>query len=248
MGLDFVDIVFRVEKAFDVSLSEDDFDALVSDRDILVGDLYDFILKKLHLHDVGRYDFGLNHALWMEMQSVLHRVAQAPPGGVELKTPLATLFPRKIRRKAWEALRAACPFRVRKLDYPKVVRTIGFLLAATVVLIEQFQIWQLPAVNWLWPLLGLLGLWMLAETYLKVLSVLAPLRTRFPSGITTVKDLCRAVLATNYVDICRDVELPQDERSLKVWQQLTQILVDVLGVDADQITFRSRLVRDLAMT
>ena len=111
MGLDLVDIAFCVEKAFGVSLSEDDLDALVSDRDILVGDLYDLILEKLHLRDVARHDFGLNHALWTEMQGVLCRVTQVPPDWIELKTRLATLFPRKTRCKTWEALRKACPFR-----------------------------------------------------------------------------------------------------------------------------------------
>jgi len=61
-----------------------------------------------------------------------------------------------------------------------------------------FQIWQVPGAQWLWPALGLLGVWTLVETYVKMLAILRPWRIRFPSGIATVKDLCRAVLAANW--------------------------------------------------
>ncbi len=112
---------------------------------------------------------------------------------------------------------------------------------------EQFHIWQIPGAKWLWPLLGFLAIWMLVETYAKVLSALAPLRKSFPSGMVTVKDLCRYVLGANYVDFSRDIAIPFDERCLAVWEQLMQILVDTLGVDAEAVTFRARLVRDLGM-
>ena len=71
------------------------------------------------------------------------------------------------------------------------------MLAKGVGLIELCQIERLPVVKWLWPLLGWFGVGMLAETWIKVLAMLSPLRMRLPSGLTTVKALCRAVLATN---------------------------------------------------
>jgi hypothetical protein len=63
----------------------------------------------------------------------------------------------------------------------------------------------------------------------------------------TVKDLCRAVLATNCEDLGRDAGIPLDERAIAVWRELTGVLVESLGVDAERVTFRSRLVRDLGM-
>ena len=56
-----------------------------------------------------------------------------------------------------------------------------------------------------------------------------------------------ASLATNYADICRDVEVPQDDRCLEVWEKLVEILVDTLGVEPEKVTFRSRMVQDLGM-
>lgn len=247
MGLDLLDITFRIEEEFEIDLSSDDLDGIVRDRDITVGDLYELVLRKLHLRDFARYDVRLNYALWTELRGIIHSVTEVPLDQIELKTPLEELFPRKSRRATWKALRQASPYRIRTLDYPRAVRTAGFLLALVMALFEQVRIWQLPGVKWLWPLLGLLGVWMLVESYAKVLSILAPLRNCFPSGMTTVKDLCRAVLATNYADLGRHVEIPLDDRCLVVWERLTAILVEALGVDVDEVTFRSRLVKDLAM-
>jgi hypothetical protein len=245
MGLDFFDITYRIEKTFRIDFSNDDLMSLVRNQDITVGDLYDMVLKKMHLQDIGRYDIRLNRQFWLQMQSILHSATNVPSSQLELGLSLETPFPRPTRRDAWHALRAACPYRIPDLDYPHVVRISGLCLAAGVVLVEQFQIWQLPVINWLWPLLGLLGFWMFGETYLKIMSICAPLRNRFPSGMKSVKDLCRLVLAMNYADICNSVDIPLDQRHLSVWHNLVEVLADVLGVNPDEVTFRSRIVRDL---
>ena len=248
MGLDLLDITYRIERELNVEISHDDLLDVSRDNDITVGALYDLLLKKMYLLDVARNDIRLNYHLWREIQNVLHSVTDVRLDQIELSTPLETLFPQKTRREIWPALRDACPYRVRKLDYPKVVRVVGFSLTSAMVLVEQFHLWQIPGARWLWPALALFGFWMFSETNLKILSILAPLRSHFPSGMMTVKDFCRAVLATNYADVCENVEIPLDQRCLAVWQQLTKILAETLGVDADKITFRSRLIRDLAMS
>ncbi|MCL4191768.1 MAG: hypothetical protein KJZ87_08470 [Thermoguttaceae bacterium] len=94
-------------------------------------------------------------------------------------------------------------------------------------------------------MLGLIGIWMVSETYLKMLWMCRRLRNCLPARMATFKDLCRTVLATNYEEICSASEIPFDDRCLEVWWQLTGILADALGVEADAITFRSRLFQDL---
>ena len=178
MGIDFLDITFRIEKEFAIPISDDDVHGLVRNGDITVGDLYDFILTKMNLRDFSRNDIRLNYALWTELQALMHSVTEVPLEQVELKTPLETLFPIGTRRESWQAFRDACPYRVCKLDYPKFVRSIAFLLAAAVVLIEQFQILQFVGVGWLWPVLGLISVFLLVETYAKMLSILSHLRKR----------------------------------------------------------------------
>lgn len=248
MGVDFLDFTFRIERAFHVKMSEDDLSGLMRNQDIVVGDIYDFLLTKLDLHDVGRNDLRLNEYLWSEMRSALYSASVAPFEQISLGTPLEDLFPPKMRRALWKRLRENCPYKVRELDYSNWIRLGGFLLATGVVLLEHFQIWQIPGAQWFWPVLGILGMWMVGETYLKLLAICAPLRNSFPAKMKTVKDLCRSVLATNYADICNFAEIASDSRCARVWEGLVEVLVEVLGVDAADVTFRSRLVRDLGMS
>ena len=245
MGLDFLDITFRIEKAFGINVSKEEVFDLVRNQDIVVGDLYELILKKLHLRDAVRSSVQSNEYLWSQMRSALQSATQSPLEQIELGLSLESLFPRETRRARWAALRETCPYRIRELDYPQIVRFGGYLLAAGVVAIEQFQVWQIPGARWFWPLLGVIAVWMVGETYAKVLSICAPLRTRFPSGMATVKDLCRSVLASNYADISSGAEVLSDDRSAAVWEQLVEILATTLGVDPTEVTFRSRLFGDL---
>ncbi|HEX7380164.1 MAG TPA: hypothetical protein VF278_23790 [Pirellulales bacterium] len=245
MGLDLLDVRFRLEKTFHIDIGNDEFLGLLRNQDILIGDLYEFILRKLQLRDSGRHSFRLNQFLWCEMNAALSRATETPPERIELGLPLKTLFPRDARRTTWQALRDACPYKVGDLNYPGYVRAGGFLLAAAVVLLEQRQLWRMVGFKWFLPILGLFGVWMVGETYLKMLTFLAPWRTSFPARMRTVKDLCRGVLSANYAEICRAADVALDEHCAKVWEQLVEVLVEALGVDAAAVTFRSRLIRDL---
>ncbi|MBX3414599.1 MAG: acyl carrier protein, partial [Pirellulales bacterium] len=247
MGLDLLDIRFRVERSFGIKISDDEFLGMVRDNDITVGDLYTFILQRLNFRDVGRFDLAINRRLWTELQEVLSLVIGEPCGKIELGSRLDSLFPRETRRAQWDDLREALPYHIRELEYPRVIPVVGFLLAAGVVAIEQFHLWQLPWFRWLWPLFGLFGLWMLAEAYFKIMNVFAPFRTRFPARVKTVKDLCRTVLANNYAEICRGSVVHLDDRSLEIWQTLVEQLSHAVGVETDHVTFHSRLIRDLGM-
>ncbi|HEX5445338.1 MAG TPA: hypothetical protein VFW87_16050 [Pirellulales bacterium] len=245
MGLELLDILFRIEQTFHIDVSKEEIFDLTRNNDIIVGDLYEFILQKLHLRDFGRYDVRLNEGLWLEMQSVLQAASGAPLEQIELGLALEVLFPRETRRAQWNALREICPYKIRELDYSRFIRVCGFLLAAGVVVVEHGQIWQIPGAKWFWPFLGLFGVWMVSETYLKVLSVFAPLRNCFPKRMRTVKDLCRNVLSANYAEICKTSASALDERCSAVWEHLVEILVDSLGVEPGEVTFRSRLIADL---
>lgn len=65
-GLDLLDIKFRIERAYHIHVPQDDLVQLARRGDIVVGDVYEMILQKLQLCDVGRYDLRLNRYLWWE--------------------------------------------------------------------------------------------------------------------------------------------------------------------------------------
>src|SRR5690348_14837953 len=131
MGVDHLDIMFRIEKTFQIEMSKHDFEDLVRDFDITAGDLYDLLLKRLHLRDVGRLDYGLNLQLWSEMQQQISAATGLPREQIQLHVPLARLFPDEIRRETWDTLREASPYRIPELDYPPAVRALGYSLATS---------------------------------------------------------------------------------------------------------------------
>ena len=236
MGMDLLDIALRVEETFGISMPFSDIEGIARDRDILAGDLYELILRKLRAGETVRSDVRLNFAVWVELQQLVAKAAGVAAETVQLKSPLEKLFPLDTRRAAWEALRAASPYRVATLDYPRFVRRIGLSLAAAMAVFEQFHIWQIPGAFWLWWVIGLFGIWMFAETYGKVMWMLAAWRNRFPAGMKTVKDLVRNVLKNNSEAIVADKHagavnacIPVDDhRAIAVWQQLRQILSHAL--------------------
>ncbi len=246
MGIDLIDIEFRIAKTFEISVKGEFLD-LMDDQDILVGALYTHILKKVGLRDHARSDLRLNYALWRHMQDLIQDVTDVEVDHLELKTPLRDVFPPKTRRELWQILREDCPYNVPELEYPAWVPILGTTVALAAVAFEQFQVAQLPGWNWFWPLAGLLGIWMVAETYAKLLHVFDPWRVRFPANIKTVKDLCRLILSDNYEKFCGDAEISLDDRANEIWRKLKQILAEVLFVDEDKITFRSRLIQDLGL-
>jgi hypothetical protein len=59
MGLDLLDIMFRIEKEFGISLSPEDFESIARDQDIRVGDLYDVgYSRKVAAQDRGQVRSG----------------------------------------------------------------------------------------------------------------------------------------------------------------------------------------------
>jgi hypothetical protein len=51
MGLDLLDIVFRLEKAFSIKINREDFDQMLAGRslkNLTAGEIYDYIASRLH--------------------------------------------------------------------------------------------------------------------------------------------------------------------------------------------------------
>src|SRR4051794_33861614 len=65
MGIDILDVSYRIEKVLSVKVSNDDWELLSKSNDVAVGDLYDLLLGRLGLQDVARNDFRMNHEFWL---------------------------------------------------------------------------------------------------------------------------------------------------------------------------------------
>lgn len=247
MGIDLLDLNFRIERKFDVSFSQDDYLGLLVDNDIVVGDLFAAILKKKGWRDEVRNNIGLNFEAWLFVQNLVQQATGVDLDQVQLGTPLAELFPKTQRRDLWQILRDQCHYSIPELDYPPAVRPIALTVAVAAAGFDVFHLLRLPGFQWLLPLTTLVGIWILIETYVKMMSILSRWRRVFPRQMRTVKDLCRLVLYDNVEEFCRDIDINIDRESVAAWRTLVEILCDTLGVDEDEVTPRARLVADLGM-
>ena len=253
MGMDILDITFRLEKSFDLKISREDWESLVRDNDILVGDLYEWLLAQLDLRDIGRSDIRMNFALWEQTRANLQSVCEKPLKDILLSTPLVELFPQESRLEKWGALRESMPYRIRQLEYPPWVRTTALLISFVSIVCDQAHFWmnfgqRIANVVWFQAfaiIFVIFGIWMISETYLKLVSWFSSYRTSFPPTLITVKDLCREIVSVNYIELCQDNSVPLDPRCMAVWQELTETLSVSLGVEIETVSFRSRLFADL---
>lgn len=247
MGLDFFELKMEIEDRFEITLEEDDWYSPTGSVIETAGDFYITILRKLIIWKSARQDIGVNFRVWDEVRDKISQVTGRPPESIRLGDSLQNLFPNSERRALWQQLREVSAYRLCELEYPKWVPKFGLCLALGMGVLDQFQIWQIPVAQQLWPILCLIGIWMMVETYTKFLWICARFRTRFPDKLQTVKDLCRIVVDKNYRDLDVPRYPPTSEFCRDVWDQMVEIFHEILGVDRDEIKPESRLIADLGM-
>ena len=72
MGLDLLDLKFRIERDLHLEVSQEEFVGLWRNRDIAVGDLYELILKKLDRCT----------AVWEQLVEILVSTLGVDPGEI----------------------------------------------------------------------------------------------------------------------------------------------------------------------
>lgn len=241
MGLDLVEISMQIEERFGVPFESEDYESVVTSGDVRVGDVFDLVVKKLAALEAGKRDIGLNRALCLDMQADISEVTGAPSSDIRLNTDLRELFPRSTRAALWETFQTHSQYRIPELHYPRWVSVAGVAGVPLIVLLEQLPLWQIPFIPQV--LLVLLGVAMLIETTLRLSRLMKPFRSRFPDGMRTVKQLCKAVLKRNHRSLAiRDVYQPDANA---VWPGFRDLLAETLCVEPEKITRESRLFADL---
>lgn len=247
MGLDFMELKIEIEDRFEITFEEDDW---ISSNGLLIetaGDFYQTILRKLIVWKSARQDIRLNFEVWEAVRDKVADLTDRPHESIRLWDSLENLFPMSQRRELWQQFREVSDYPLSELEYPKWVPRLGLTLTLGMGFLDQFQVWQIPRVEWLWPILCIIGIWMMVETYTKFLSVCARFRTRFPDKLQTVKDLCRNLIDKNYRDMDVQYYPPTSEFCRDVWDEMVGIFQEVLGVDREEVKPESRLIADLGM-
>jgi acyl carrier protein len=259
MGIDLLDITFRIERTFGVRFSGDDLlqaaghetvaDLAVSSEpfDITVGQIYEQLLGRLRIVETAA----------PRRQQMLDRVRAAlageclvPVEKIEDATTLEELISRRDRAASWTRLQARLGRRLPALLLPPTLRTAvaitWHVIGAAVGLLA------VPTAD---PLLN-------AVCSVAIFAVFAGAawlcsRTLFPRRRTWIPDQCATVdgLTEHALreaplcdgsngNACRNSQTDCWTRA-DVWDALQTILSECLGVDHDDIRPASRLVADL---
>ncbi|RLS57784.1 MAG: hypothetical protein DWH91_03790 [Planctomycetota bacterium] len=241
MGIDLIDITFRVEKVFSLKLKSSFWDDLIVElrqtfpdsivTDITVGQLHRGIVN--HLKAAQRLEESTFLAQANRDQVLATLRTRYAPRGVTAETQLSQLHDRPLFREDWYDLGDLFQVPLPDVGWSRwSITVIGLGLVASLVVFVVSQWWNYP-----WGYVAIIDT--------GVLTALIAWRMnreskRFPPQIQTVRHL------TDYVLFQRMLQSPEGRWTDDVaWVALQQILTDALGVDAHEVTPEARIIHDL---
>ena len=236
MGMDILDLTFRLESKFDVEITSSDWAELAKDGDCTVQELYELLLTRQEQQQLARRNVSVNAEVWRKTRQAIATIRGISNESLTLATPLAEVFGQHVNPKDWRRLEQETAYHWPRLIWPSM--TLAGLWVVTLFFLVTFMSRFSLAIFLLqvavYAILLALGLSLAREKY----------RNRIPPHLNTLKELCRKIRDMNLSSI----ELPHlaaDRATPQHWRKLQACLVDALGVDADEITPHARLVADL---
>lgn len=241
MGVDLLDLAFRIEKAFGLKLERGFFLNIVDKHqpmwrepgqprpDITVGQIYDEILEQLRCQNrLGTPDKDFEQSL---RDTVLRELqARYPLRKRTLQTATWELWLYPVTIQDWRSLGEVLGVQLPALVDRRIrVGIIGGLVISLIPLVVACKygnsLLYLPlAVS------GLLGV-----IWLRQRKPMEPI----PRDVGTIGSL------VDFVVFERMQKSDQGWPENLVWNQLRRIVSEVLGVDEGEVTATSRLVQDL---
>ncbi|MFT5303847.1 MAG: acyl carrier protein [Mariniblastus sp.] len=230
MGLDTVELVMEVEEIFDINISDERAQTIVN-----VGQLFDCIVEEFEqLSPTGTC---LSASTFYSIKRGLEAAGVTETFGPS--TRLENVVPRKGRRSFWHRLSTNT-----NLKLPELIRPKWINLSATVITLVG-SLWiaaefsQSSYSGYVFASYGFVSLIVLGiGTY----TLTIPLATCFQRDWGSFRGLSESVLVLN-LDKLKNSE--QKFGSGDIFVVLKKIIVEQLGVDADEVTKDANFVSDL---
>ena len=229
MGLDTVELVMDVEESFDIEIPDDDAQQIVT-----VGDLFEFIKSKTDLAPAGTC---LTAATFYDIRRAFQESGIDERFGPS--TPLGEVAPKRRRRSFWADLSLAADLKFPQLVRPSWVVCLNVLatLAASLLVSITVSGGDESGMIFVFALIGCLFVfgWISAL-------ITQPFATQFASDFNTFRGLSERVLALNAV-AQKNKHGPMGAND--IWVALRNLIVNQLGVDADEVTPTASFIKDL---
>lgn len=238
MGLDFMDVILRIERTFAIDVRRKDQEYLYGDG--TVGALYQGILQKLQ--PVGEQGC-LGARLFYHLRGALVETFQTPFDAIAPSSPLESVIPADHRRRNWRRLGRKLDLFLPALRRPPWLRRALLTTAMVPLLAGGVGVLRGGVGNDpLW-----VGLAILLATGIKSASAHAitiPFAVCLPDSCKTVKDLIKTLLRNHYGQLALREKL---WHPVEVWHVLQEILVESLNVDLKDVRAEAHLLKDLGM-
>ena len=233
MGLDVIELVMDIEDRFNIEISDDE-----ACQAITVGKMYQCVLDKVKV--------STNHRCSSQKAFYTLRKALTENLGIKKKiitpkTNTELLFPEYERRELWSKISENTPYKFPELSYPAAIGILILIIGLTGGILCSYFLFSCfehnPSVfiffiNWIaWIPLAVLFCKLLFKNLLKFKLII-------PRGCNTLGGIAKYILYYNgnYFGT-----LSQKE----IWDKLTFIISEQLGVDQEGIRPETNFVEDL---
>lgn len=222
MGLDYVELVMRVEEEFEIEISDCEAETLATP-----GLLCACIERKLGIIEAERRSFCPTSRAFYRVRRELMALG-IERGHITPNSALEKLLPRAQRQAQWKALKEALPGKWEPLRRPAFVFWSGALyFFGSLVVVVLFPVLPPQAAGFI-PVAGAAQLLLYGAT--------APLALCIPADTSTVGDIARRVAQTS-------TDVPSTQRD--VWSEVQRIVADELSVPLEIVTRDADFFRDL---
>lgn len=229
MGLDTVELIIEVEEAFGIEIPD-----RFAERMLTVGDLYDFVIDNIEAPIWGNC---LSASTFLAIRKSVNQLGVEKRFGPSSK--LVDVLPETGRRKIWHALASETGLQFPDLVLPDWLEQTNFFLNLLIAFCVAVMVGMID--------LGA-GIFMFFLTAVFGGSLISAATrswaTEFGSRWQSFRGLTNEVVARN----AKRLRMDQGAfRPKETWEILTRIVVEVLGVDVDEVTHDARFVEDLGL-
>jgi acyl carrier protein len=232
MGLDSVEMLVNVEKAFGITISNFEAEKITT-----VGDIHAIVWRSVQ----GRQSMRCkSQQLYYKLRFTLINKFKVAKDEVVLSASLNDIFPQTNRRLLYRSLEKELQLKLPELVLPAIWTNV--LRITGIMLIPGLLVWSLVLVNvfnytrWLYllPMLGIVGT-------LFISNILDSVRTIFHPE--TIKGFTKLVLSNNYATLIQEEGTNKKEMVLII----NNIIADIAGLAIQEITPEKKIHDDLGI-
>jgi hypothetical protein len=234
MGLDSVDIIIRIENAFDIKIADTDTEKVHT-----VSDLHSLVWK--YVNQPSKNKYCLSQRLFYKVRNELGVMFSLSPREITPQTVLEDIIPTPNRNRNWQHLSNEISVELPELEFQSFLQNMtGTLLLIRGLGILIFLISLYWFNTYTFSILGIV----LSAFFLNKLihTIFKRRKTRFPQQ--NMRELVERIMEKNF-KYYKDEELIISRKEVEVI--VNNVISDVGGLDLKEISPEKSMVNDLGI-